>query len=926
MSINLSNSLVGLSILTGSNSFANGISLPSFESKAVRAAKGLFTLKETTPPWKEETSRLSLAVQASQIAAMKTLIDRPNGLSTLNNADIGSTFTTYKALDRLRVLAELASQSSLSDAQRAALQKTFSAGLGDLQSFLISAPSDRVHLAFGKVAQTVSSQPLPTSNIYQMAGNPLVTNRTDAIPGLTGQEKFSLSLSRTAASETVTVDLSTGPQPPTLNSITAAFNAAIGATKMLDADGNPRLDKNGEPISKWNIRFAAEKMGDKWGLKLDLPGGSERIAIEQIGAKDALVVASGRGTSEGATTAQVFRLIDPAGADQKTVTKNITTLDRLATEQARLAGKPTSSTTTVTPVPGGKPKISTQKNYDVLANTATAAIVTDSAGFSYMVGTTAGDVGAELSNGNDNLFLTKIDSQGNILWQRSLGAAGSSSGAAISLAPDGGVVVAGTVNGRFDGRDSDGDMVVARYNAMGDELFATVIPSAGADAARAVTVGADGSIFVGGKVSGAGGGDAFVARINTSGQIVDRFAFPDAGRDAVTALATDADGNLLALVSNGGVARIHKLQSDALGTELGAITLGTADARAIAVAADGSIAVGGATNAALDGTQINAPGAGRSGFVARIDAALSQTSTTYLATDQDDQVDSLVFMGDALYAGGRTTGALGRARLGTTDGFVARIDVASGEIAKIDQFGQSGTRTQPVMVSADVNGGDAVAALGLARGTLNPAVSSRVTTQTGAHAGDSFSIRLDNGALHRITLTADDTLATLADRIRAVTGAKAMVNAMTLKGKQTLSITMKPGHALQLIAGPDESDALARLGIAPQQIFAAATPPKGREAPKVSPGGNFGLGLNAALTLRTVDGAKAALAMIKSAISMTQTAYRSLYWDDSKALMVDGARQAPKAKGSTAVEQAQLANYTAALKRLSTTSVNPFFL
>ncbi|MFT3977471.1 MAG: hypothetical protein QM688_10215 [Sphingomonas bacterium] len=923
MTINLSNSLIGLSILSGSNSFASGIgAAPVIESKAVRTAKALFTLKDTTPPWKTSSSPLSLSVQASQITAMKTIIDKTDALSTLGNADIGSCFTTYKALDRLRVLAEQASQSTLSDAQRAMLQKAFAQGMTDLQSYLVSAPSDVVHLAFGETSSSAKSQPLPTSNVYAMTGKALVRNRADAIPGLTGQERFSISLSRNNTSETVTVDLSTGPQPPTLDSIAQAFNAAITSTKMTDADGNVVLDKNGNPTPKWNVRFGVEKTDDKWGLKLDLPVSSERISIDQVAGKDALVVASGRSPATSSAgesktiSAQLFRIADPAGEAKRSVTQTFAAPDRLATAQHELADKPTSSTATVTGSSGGKPTIETKKNYDVHADTITAAIVTDAQGYSYTVGTTKGDVGTNLSNGHDNLFLTKTDGNGNIVWQRSLGAAGTSSGAAISLAPDGGVVVAGTVNGSFDGRNSDGDMVVARFNASGDELFATAVPALGADAARAVTVGADGSIYVGGKVSGAGGGDAFIARIDTTGHIADRYTFPDGGRDTVTALATDADGNLLALTSSDGVATLRKLQAGAPGTELGSIAIGTADARAIAVGADGSIAIGGATSVALSGNQANAPAGGRDGFVARIDAGLSQASVTYLGTGAEDQVDSVAFIGGAIYAGGRTTGTLGAARLGATDGFVARIDAGTGAIANIDQFGQSGMRTEPVMVSADIGGGSAVSALGFARGTLNPPVSSRVTTLTGANAGDSFAIRLDNGALRRIEITADDTLETLASRIRAITGSKATITTVAVKGQQTLSITMKAGHSLQLAAGPEGSDALARLGMTPQQIFAA--PARSGNAPKVTPGGNFSLGLSSALNLSTLDDAKAALAKLTGAVSMSQTAYRSLYWDDGKALMVDGtSTKAGKSKSSTAIQEAQLANYTAALKRLS---------
>jgi hypothetical protein len=81
----------------------------------------------------------------------------------------------------------------------------------------------------------------------------------------------------------------------------------------------------------------------------------------------------------------------------------------------------------------------------------------------------------------------------------------------------------------------------------------------------------------------------------------------------------------------------------------------------------------------------------------------------------------------------------------------------------------------------------------------------------------------------------------------------------------------------------------------------------------LSSGDSLFLDLSTDLTLATSTGAKAALDAINSAISMTQTAYRSLYWDDAKAAIVNG----PTGSGS-AEQQKQLANYQAALTRLST--------
>src|SRR5690606_5539215 len=118
------------------------------------------------------------------------------------------------------------------------------------------------------------------------------------------------------------------------------------------------------------------------------------------------------------------------------------------------------------------------------------------------------------------------------------------------------------------------------------------------------------------------------------------------------------------------------------------------------------------------------------GFVAMIDSSLSAARVTYVGTDADDQIDSLTFMGDGLYIGGRTTGALDGSRRGSTDGFVARIDTADGSIASINQFGRYAQQTEAVYVSAAKDGATVLGALGFKKGLINESPSAALTSRT----------------------------------------------------------------------------------------------------------------------------------------------------------------------------------------------------
>ncbi|WP_088333044.1 SBBP repeat-containing protein [Sphingomonas mucosissima] len=904
MTINLSNGLVGLSMLTGANSFDVFSSAGMSESRAVRRAKALFTTAATIPPWRQGSSDGPVSIQVSAIKRMSTIIDKAGvdragaGTGTLP-ADVETAFTAYKALDRLRLLAASAAAKTTSPAERASLQASFGKGLADLQTYLVSAPSEKVNLAFAgpaRRAESVSMLSPAALNAAEIPAVGIVATRDAALPGLRGNEVFQIRLGSGSTADTVSVDLSGTQQPPTLDSMANAINAAIAAIPMRNADGTAVQDASGATVPRWEVSFVPAKTGDQWGFSIKRSG-YERVEIDQVGARDALMVASGFTALDAPTTTRIMRFDDPAGDIQRRTMSQIAAIDTEATAAAKLTAK-----------------AGTKAPAAILATTSSSAIATDANGFSYVVGTTSGDLGSNL-NASEDLFLTKLDSEGRAVWQRTLGAAGSATGAAVSIAPNGDVVVAGTVTGNFDGAASDGDMLVARFSANGDEKFASLVRTLGSDTAHAVTVGPDGSVFVGGRTS-SGSGDAFIARLDGTGRLQERRTIDSGGSDTVTSLAVGADGELLALTREGANAVVRRLDASSLANDFGMLTLGSADARALAVDASGSIAIAGATRADLNGDQINARGAGQDGFVMRIASDLSGSSVSYLASDGDDQVDSIAFMNGALYVGGRTTGAFGGARQGAVDGFVSRVDPSTGALLSTTQFGQAAQRTEPVRIAAASGGASALGALGLRRGVLTPENSASLLAQTSLRPGDEFLVKVTGGNARKVTIRADDTIATLADRVRLLTGSKAIVMSAKSGTGYALRIEAKAGSSVELIAGGEGRDALAKLGIEPQRLTTPATVPA--NAPSVRPGGSFGLDLDQALNISTAAGAAVALDRVRQAVSMSQTAYRSLYWDDGKAALADGG--AGKARSSTSREQSQLAQYRAALTRLSSGS------
>ncbi|MGN6376106.1 MAG: hypothetical protein ACTHMG_11190 [Sphingomonas sp.] len=897
MGADLSSSLTGLSLLSGTNAFAiftpidYGSATGTVETNAQRKAHAQFTTPATTAPWITPTPAPSVAA----VQAMSSIIDTSgsNGLPT----DVATDFVVYKALNRLGVLANAAAATTASDAQRKQLEATFASGLAQLQTYMADAPSDKLQLSFGQPSSTAKTIAIPQPPVLPaVAGLGVVSARTDALPGLTGTEKFTIKLSSSTGNDAVTVDLSQAPQPPTLDGVADAINAAISAIPQTDSTGAIVTDSTGAPVPKWNVSFTPTKTGDQWGLTINRTG-LEQISIDQVGASDALIVAAGVTAPGTAEAARVTRIDDPTGAMVNSTQGTTAAIDRDATTEAgEVAGTSSGTAPTVT------------------AATSAGGVAVDAQGFSYVVGTTSGDLGGALSNGSSDLYLSKRDSEGNIVWQRDLGAAGSASGTSVQIAADGSVVVAGTVSGTFDGASSDGDMLVARYAANGDEQFATLVRSAGSDTAAALAIGQDGSIYVGGSAA-VNGGSAMIAKLSATGVLQQRTAAATGGA-AISALAIGGDGQLLALTQQGTDATLLKLDAANPDSVLGSVDLGTASGRALAVAAAGTIAVGGATLAPVAGTQTNAMAGGRDGFVTQITSDLSAMTTTYLASAGDDQVDSVAYMNGELYAGGRTSGTLGTTKQGSVDGFVGRIDPATGAVATVDQFGQAASTTGPVRVAAAAGDDTALAALGLHRGALTADISDKLVTGTSIRAGDSFSISVNGGSAIRITIGADDTLASVAKRLTLLTGGKATVTTPLNDDGRSLQITVKAGSSVELLNGPTGRDALAKLGLAPQTL---SVPPinTSADAPKVTPGGRYGLGLSTSLTLATAADAKVAMNAISQAISITQTGYRSLYWDSLKAMLANGGSGGATDTAGVARAQAQAAQYQAALNRLT---------
>jgi hypothetical protein len=320
---------------------------------------------------------------------------------------------------------------------------------------------------------------------------------------------------------------------------------------------------------------------------------------------------------------------------------------------------------------------------------------------------------------------------------------------------------------------------------------------------------------------------------DANGRVQEKQTLNDAGSNSITALTIDNDGQLLALTKNQDQASLMRFDAQSLSTNLGTVALGAVDARALAVSDSGEIAITGATTVATEGTQNNAINGGRDAFLMRVSGDFSSQNTIYIGSGDNDQGDSVAYMNGALYVGGRTNGALEGTKSGTLDGFVARIDLASNSVADVNQWGLIGHTSERVQIAAVSGGATALGALGLARGALNPTISTALSSQTTLKEGDKFSLRVDGGAVRNITIAKDETMATLAQKIQRVLGKNGTATTAKVDGNTVLRVQVNTGHDIELIAGATGKDALAKLGIDPVRLSAPA--PKAKMPPRSRP-------------------------------------------------------------------------------------------
>lgn len=882
--------------------------LPMSTQAAAAAQAASTSAKSATandqPPWETAAAQPAQEVLDAQVLGTTKFLDLskvPPGAGgspdQKTEQDNQKLFALYQAVNTLSNLSNMAKRDGMTAGQLQGLNARFQNGLSQVQDFLKTASFNGLTLQAGQTSASVTSTVAIPFPPMSYTGGTVVNDAglKNALPGLSASDKFDIGVTKNGATSALEIDLSQVQGPLTLDNVVRYINQQLAA-----AGDNSRFSR---VITQGSIDDPTKAT---YGIAIDSAPG-EKLSLSSPQSTPALYLAETTGSATGAK--------DNPISDRQARLIKLTGLD----------GSPQAA-------------FNATANPDTGATTAQATAV-DANGNVYLVGNATGDFGNQLNQGAQDVFLSKYDSAGNLLWTKLLGSAGTANGYALAIDPKGGVVVAGSTTADLSpGAVADGnaDSFIASYDGDGNQSWVKQIPTLNTNQATALSVDASGNVFIGGQVTGvigkgqasAGKSDGYLAKLDSTGKIVSEQQFGTSGADQVAATALTSDGGLVvASVQNGHAILSKYANGDPTAApvwtqDLGDLQNGGAIG-GLAVSGNTIYLSGNATNAALDGgaTVASASSGGADAFVASFtDNGSSATANTisYVGTSGAEKAGALTVGSDGtVYLTGTTTGTFaGQTRNQATANnmFVSAL-APDGSIEWAQQYGGTDGQSAGAGIAIDTQGSSVLDALGLPRGAISISQDADLEAQTTLRAGDTFDIQLQGVGARTATIAIEqgDTLATLANRINI-----ALLNAGAAKvsyasGGKTLQIKLNPGFTAALAPGSADFDALARLGISPGTLSAPGKTSTGSAA--ASSAGNvkqaFGLGFTGKMDISTASGAGAARAQLLNVLSAIRNAYRTT---NTPATSAGAATQS--SGPAPAYLTSQVANYTLALNMM----------
>ncbi|HEY8571128.1 hypothetical protein [Phenylobacterium sp.] len=881
-----------------------------------------------TAPWSKTPTPQEASANLKAALAGRKFVDEDAAQLDLKGAsgDYRKLFALYQGLSTLSDVATRMESKGLSGVDKAQINRAFVRGMAELSAYIDKSQFEQLRLAQGEAATSVKAGLTAPKAKTEYITKPITDSTSEPVAALEGQVSFTIAVKRLNVTHYVAIDLAgMGGAPRTIGNVINYINDQLAAegleTRVLThrIPAQPRkVQVNGKEITlppgadQWALKV---KMGTSEAVRFDAPRTGAVYVAQSVGNPDPDGKAS---TNDGVTQRELLKF-------QTAVTPSTPAPLQGEGEANWVEGRIFAQTLA--------PEIKTVRSQAVAAD-----------GSVYMLADVTGKPAGQVIKGEQDTALLKYDSAGKLIYARTLGAADSATGLALAVSSDGKVAVAGSVTGVLGGA-TDGvmnsgpastasDSFVTVFDDKGDELWTQRRGARLEDEASQLAFGADGTVYVAGRTRSAmpgaaaiGGWDSYVEAFkpDTAGKVQTLFTqtFGTAASDRPAGLVVDGNALVTASVEDGrGVLRRFDLTSgtpvlaatrdlgDLMGGDIAGLALDAGTVVVAGTTANTALAAGGVTHAHAGGTDA---------FAARLSASLAPAAgdrIAYYGGAGDDRAVSLAVGNGQVFIGGSAgTDLPGEAAMGVKDGFVARLDIATGAVGWSQRFTGKDGRATPTAIAVDPNGASVLDRLGLPQGELQLGDSDKVTSLSSVRPGDQFTVQVGAGRTSTVTIEGKDTLDTLAQKIRRASGFQAKVTLTTVNGARQMKIEpINPRFVIEIGPGKTDKDALAMLGI-PEGVVRTTITQDGQILPGDRKPKIYGLGLPSDLNLSNPEQVRHAMAEIGSAMGIVRSAYKDLV---AAATPKTGLAAAQASAGpAPAYLTNQIANYQAALNRLT---------
>jgi hypothetical protein len=347
-----------------------------------------------------------------------------------------------------------------------------------------------------------------------------------------------------------------------------------------------------------------------------------------------------------------------------------------------------SEVITLTPYNPSIANLSWVRLFGTIGNDVATGIATSQDGSIYVCGYTDGSIDGQVSNGGEDAFLTKYNSDGTKVWTRLIGTSGtavfeSDFGNALTIGLDGSIYISGYTGGNLDGQKNAEQKknatvcaFLTKFDSDGTKAWTRLLGEVSGTYSYALATGTDGSIYSTGQSNASldgqtrnGEADLFLTKYSTDGSKIWTRLLGSSGWDSAKAITTAIDGgiyicgqtpgNFDGLAFNGGTYDTFLTKFNSNGEKIWSRLIGTASndyPYAIESGLDGSIYVCGTTDGSLDG-QIN--NGGIDAFLTKYSADGTKLWTRLLGSLWYDAAFAITIGLDGfVYVSGSTTGNL----------------------------------------------------------------------------------------------------------------------------------------------------------------------------------------------------------------------------------------------------------------------------